>query len=260
MISVRVNTLLASKAEVIPEFEQAFSDVRAQTLEWYGDALLLHGVSVKELQSLPLYTEGKIYIQNPSSMLPPLILEPQANEKVLDMCAAPGSKTTQLAARMKNTGELIANDVSRARMFKLKAILERYGVTNTTLKNQKGEFLWRTYENYFDRVLVDAPCSMDQDLPMKKIKLLAKQQQFLLRSAYACTKPGGTFVYSTCTSRVEENEDVVAWLLKKESGAHLDPIDFEPLAHFVRNEGYMRIVVDGVFESFFVARFKKVQA
>ena len=250
---LRLNPLVSTPTETLIELQSHFPEATFESVAFIPNAFIAADLSRDDLIASPLYKKGKVYIQNLSSMLPALVLDPQQGETVLDMCAAPGSKTTQLAALMQNTGELVANDASRSRMFKLQSLLKQFGVTNTTIKNTKGEFLWRTYPEYFDRVLVDAPCSMDQDLPQKKIKHLAKQQTFLLRSSCSCVRPGGRVVYSTCTSRPEENEHVVEWLLKKRDDMHIVPIDLTHLPEtFKTPEGFLRIETHDMYESFFV--------
>lgn len=257
--AIRVNTLNATSESIRTHIRELFPDAQVEPVAWYSDALVISNVSKEVLQESEWYLQGKIYLQNLSSMLPALVLDPKPGECVLDMCAAPGSKTTQIGAMMKNTGELVVNDTSRTRMFKLQAQLKKYGIVGVTHKQQKGEFLWRQYQDYFDKVLLDAPCSMDQDVSNKKIKLLAKQQQFLLRSALACAKPGGTIVYATCTSRSEENEAVIEWLSHKEAGVfHIEKIIIPGVPEsFITPEGFIRIAADDVYESFFVAKLTK---
>lgn len=191
------------------------------------------------------YIQGQLYIQNPSSMIPAQILAPLPHSRVLDMCAAPGSKTTQLAALMKNTGTVVAADASRERIYRLQANLTRMGVTNAQVVCADGRSLWKTYPEYFDFVLLDAPCSMDQELPRKKIHELAKKQKWLLRSAISCAKPGGTIVYSTCTATTEENEEVIDWITKKEK-QHVSVAETR------------RIQKDDTYESFYIAKLKKI--
>jgi 16S rRNA (cytosine1407-C5)-methyltransferase len=202
-------------------------------------------VSMRTLTDSDAYTQGYFYIQNPSSMIPAQELAPLPNSLVLDMCAAPGSKTTQLAAIMNNTGTVVAADASRDRLYRLQANLTRMGVANTQVVCADGRSLWKTYPEYFDFVLLDAPCSMDQQLPRKKIHELAKKQKWLLRSAVSCTKPGGTIVYSTCTSTTEENKEVIDWITKKEA------------EHIVVEE-IRRIQKDATYESFYIAKMKKI--
>lgn len=248
MIGIRNNSLRQTIDELITLLPWQVTRV-----SFYDDALLVEATK-EEVTSHAAYTDGKLYIQNLSSQLPALVLDPKRGERILDICAAPGSKTTQLAALMGNSGEIVANDASRVRSFKLKALLEKYGVTNTRVVSQKGEFLWRKYTDEFDRVLVDAPCSMDLPKTDKEIKALARQQTYLLRSAISCVKPGGVVVYSTCTSDERENEAVVDWVCEHVAEVEVVPIK-GLLPEFETKEGYIRIVNNDSFEPFFVAKF-----
>lgn len=200
-----------------------------ERVEWYADAFILKNRSQKELTETKWYMDGFLYLQSLSSMIPALLLNPQKDEMILDLTAAPGSKTTQIAAMMQNTGKIIANDRSFVRLEKLKANLKMQGVTNVEIKQMPGQILWQAYPEQFDRVLVDVPCSLEgrftvldpksyRDWSLKKVKILTQTQKFLLRSAVSACKVGGTIVYSTCTLGPEENEAMMDWILKKESG------------------------------------------
>jgi len=211
----------------------------------------------RALLDLPAYTDGLFYIQSLSSQLPALQLDPQKDEKILDIAAAPGSKTTQIAAIMENTGEIVANDNSRIRGYKLEANLKNQGVTNTRIIISAGQSIWETFPEYFDKALVDAPCSMEgtftttnpktyEHWSPKEIKELVQRQRWLLRSAISATKTGGTIVYSTCTLEPSENEQVIDWILKKEKGK------------VELTETPTRILPSDLMEGFFVAKLKKV--
>ncbi len=226
-VVIRVNTLKSSQSQVTETFRTLNIDF--DQVNWYQDAFILKNMSARQVTDLEIFKNGSIYIQSLSSMIPALVLEPLAGDKVLDMCAAPGSKTTQIAAIMNNQGEIIANDISRERLYKLKANLELQGVTNAMTTSMPGQRLWQKYKEYFDKVLLDAPCSMEgrfktsdpstyTDWSEKKITQMAKQQRWLLRSAISATKAGGIIVYSTCTLAPEENEGVIDWILEKEKG------------------------------------------
>ncbi len=210
------------------------------------------------LLDLDAYTDGLFYIQSLSSMLPVLALDPKLNEKILDIAAAPGSKTTQIAAIMSNTGQIVANDNSRIRGYKLQANLKTQGVTNTSVIISAGQTLWQQYPEYFDRSLVDAPCSMEgtfvtsnpktyEHWSVKAIKELVQRQKWLLRSAVSATKPGGTIVYSTCTLEPEENEKIIEWILKKEQGK----------LEFVNQK---TMYPSELMEGFFIAKLKKTHS
>jgi len=224
--SFRVNTLKATIEHVRDALLAA--DYQLEQMPWWPNAFILPNPKTHQIFH-PMYDEGKFYVQGLSSMLPPLILDPQPDENILDLTAAPGSKTTQIAALMNNTGHILANDLSPVRLFKLQANLKQQGVTNAQVKRGPGELLWRRFPEQFDRTLVDVPCTMEgrinaddpktyDDWSVKKIKDLSIRQKMLIRSAVSATKPGGVIIYSTCTLAPEENEAVVNWVLEKEGG------------------------------------------
>ena len=167
---------------------------------------------------------GYFYVQESASMLPPIDLEPKKEEIILDMAAAPGSKTTQIGMMMENTGVIIANDVRMDKIQALAANTQRCGLANTILTKMDGRS-FNKHPNKFDRVLLDAPCSGTgairkswKILKMwnpKGIRNLARNQRALIMAAYNSLKPGGVLVYSTCTLEPEENEGVVDFLLEK---------------------------------------------
>lgn len=223
----RTNLLKISTPDLEKELKKR--KIIYRRVEWYEDAFILKGLKQKEFTNTDLYREGFIYIQSISSMIPALVLDPQPEEKILDLTAAPGSKTTQIAMMMKNRGEIVANDKSKIRNFKLSANLKTQGVENIKVENMPGQILWKKYPEYFDKTLVDVPCSMEGrinvnddksflDWSIKKIHYLEEVQRFLLRSAVSATRPGGIIVYSTCTLAPEENEGVIDWILKREKG------------------------------------------
>lgn len=167
---------------------------------------------------------GKMYVQSLSSMLPVIALNPQPGEKILDLCAAPGSKTTFLAQRMENTGLILANEPSSSRSAKLASNLDRMGVANTVMMQNDGSRLSTFFAQEFDKVLLDAPCSSegfgrkDADFfkkmwAEKKIFEAAKLQRKLITSAFEMLCVGGEMIYSTCTTAPEENEAVVQFLI-----------------------------------------------
>lgn len=211
---------------------------------------------LRQIQELDIYKNGEIYVQSLSSMIPTEVLDPKPGDYVLDICAAPGSKTSQMAALMQNEGHIVANDNSRIRIYKLEANLKNLGVTNTSIIQSQAQTLWQKYPDTFDKVLADVPCSMEgrfytpdpktyKDWSPAKIRILVQLQKFILRSAFGCCKPGGIIVYSTCTLNRQENEEVVEWLLKKEPG-RVELLSME------------RINPSPVMEGFFVAKLRKV--
>src|SRR3989344_772600 len=185
-----------------------------------------------------LHQLGHIYLQEAASMLPVELLDPKPGEEILDLCAAPGSKTTQIAAKMQNTGVIVANDVQEKRLWTLHAALQRAGILNTILTSKNGEWFGGHLTECFDRVLCDAPCSAqgiarkDPDAlklgTPKHIEKLKQMQLKLLEAAIHATKIGGRIVYSTCTLTPEENEEVVMEIMTK-FGGKLEVLDPEKL-------------------------------
>ncbi len=225
--TLRANTLKTDGTTLQKDF--SVKGIRLIPVAWSPDAFIVKDTPLRDITETSEYAEGKLYVQSLSSMIPPVVLNPKPGDKVLDIAAAPGSKTTQMASLMKNTGQILANDSSQTRSYRLVANLKTQGVTIAAALKLDGRGLWTKYPEYFDKTLVDVPCSMDgrfytedpatfEDWSLKKVRDLAHLQRTLLRSAISSTKPGGTIVYSTCTLSPEENEDVIDWILKKEPG------------------------------------------
>ena len=282
VVALRVNPLRADRREVVAELEaEGFA---LEPVSWYADAFILRTGTKRELMATAAYAEGKIYLQDLASMVPVLVLAPRPGERVLDLAAAPGSKTTQMAALMGNSGEIVANDVSPARRFKLVANLRQQGVSIARVTAIRGEVLWRSYPEEFDRTLLDAPCSMEgmfkcsdpatyEHWSPRKVKVLARRQAHLLRAAVSATRVGGVIVYSTCTLSPEENEGVVDWLLHKEGDAvELEPVELPGLELWPGLASWQgrsfdprvsltaRILPSRLMEGFFVARIRKVRS
>jgi len=184
---------------------------------------LLEGYSIigKTLE----FALGKYYIQSLSSMIPPLILGPTENDITLDLCAAPGSKSTQIAEMMNNRGTFYANEVSIGRIKSLAHNLDKFNISNAGVMNFKGELISKYIDNYFDKILVDVPCSGLGIVQKKQevsnwwnknqaVKLSATQLKLLI-SAIKIAKVGADIVYSTCTLTIEENELVIEKVLEK---------------------------------------------
>lgn len=279
-VTFRANTLKLSADELKKQL--FLNNIEATQVEWYPDAFILDDTQAKEtLTQSNLFKNGVLYIQSLSSMIPPLVMDPKPNQIICDLTAAPGSKTTQIAALMENTGTIIANDLSRTRIYKLLSNLAAAGVTNTQTLTFPGQALWKKYPNFFDSVLVDAPCTMEgrfttndpnsfTDWKPRKVKLLSQLQKYLLWSAFSATKPGGTIIYSTCTLEPEENEGVIDWLLQKEKGhVSIEPItldiaDKQPGLSAWKKKHYdpeiiqtMRILPSHLMEGFYIARLRK---
>jgi 16S rRNA (cytosine1407-C5)-methyltransferase len=279
----RVNHLKPSQQTMKERLEpQGF---KIENVLWYKDAFILRKGRQKDLEKTDLYKNGEIYVQGLSSMVPPLVLAPMPGDKVLDLTAAPGSKTTQLAVLMKNQGQIVANDNNAIRLEKLKANAALQGATNVTvLEAGEGGMVWKENHEAFDKVLLDAPCSSEGrfqlDTPSTygywredTNRKMAKDQRRLLKSAVLSVKPGGTLVYSTCTFSPEENEMVVQWALE----TYGDALEIEditlPLPLHTRGltqwgdlkfhpgvAKSVRVLPTPDVEGFFAVRFKKVKS
>lgn len=168
---------------------------------------------------------GFYYIQSLSSMMPPIVLNPDEKDVVIDLCGAPGSKSTQLAELMNNSGTLIINEIDNERIKSLVFNLERMNVINASVIHSKGEILSKVYNNHFSKVLVDAPCSglgiiqkkgeVSNWWSLDHVDRLQQLQLRLLIAAIKMAEVGGEIVYSTCTLSVEENELVINKILEK---------------------------------------------
>lgn len=271
--SVRVNTLKVS----IEEFKKRAEDKgwALEPVPWCETGFWIDAdESEVPLGNTAEHMAGLFYIQEASSMMPVSALFTDADShylSVLDTAAAPGSKTTQIAALMKNNGILVANEFSASRVKVLHANIERCGIRNTALTNFDGRVFGGWLPEQFDAVLLDAPCSGEgtirkdpdslKNWSKESIHSIADTQKELIESAFQALKVGGVLVYSTCTLSREENQDVCQHL-KQTFG---DAVSFESLASLfpeankaLTEEGFLHIfpqVYD--CEGFFVARIRK---
>ncbi len=233
--SIRVNTLKTT----VEEMKKALSENWILTpIPWCKEGFWIeHKEKRRDVGNLIEHSLGYIYIQEAASMIPPLVLDPQQGEIILDMCAAPGSKTTQIAQYMENKGILIANDFQYQRLQALGLNVQRCGLTNTVMTLMEGHW-FKGFQ--FDRILVDAPCSGTGTIRKslktlllwnrQGIKQLAGQQRQLIEVAFNNLKSGGIMVYSTCSNEPEEDEAVVSYLLEKYPDAFCEKIDL-PIKH-----------------------------
>jgi len=217
--SFRVNTLKSSADEIKARF--AGYGIEIRQMPWYADAFVS---ADPDIGSTLEHFLGKIYAQELVSMIPPLIVRKELEKArfVLDGCAAPGSKTTQLAALMENRNTIVANDISYARIKALQFNLQKAGALNTIITNQDLRFF---PNRQFDVILLDAPCSSEGIMRKndklfrtwneKKIFGHSRLQKQLIVKAFDLLKEGGVMAYSTCTFAPEENEEVVGYLLSK---------------------------------------------
>ncbi len=189
---------------------------------------------------------GCFYLQEPSAMLPAYLLNPKPGELLLDLCAAPGGKSMQASLLMNNTGLIISNDLSKPRAFSISENAERLGRGNLLITNNDFSLIYQRYLNYFDKIILDAPCSgsgmfrkeskMEEDWSYQKVLKFASIQKELILMSYQMLKPGGTMVYSTCSFSYEEDEEVIDYLLAN-SDASLVDIENNPLFYKSKGNG-----------------------
>lgn len=224
----RVNTLRADPEAVRAELEAA--GLHPHAVDGLPAAFWVPAEERPALLATAAHAENRLYVQNLASQVPPVLLGARPGERVLDLCAAPGSKTRQLACLMEDRGELAAVEAVRGRFFKLRANLAAQGSTVARTFHRDGATVWRHRPEHFARVLLDAPCSTEgrfrADDPEtfrfwspRKPKEMARKQGRLLHSAIQSLRPGGTLVYATCTFAPEENEAVLSRALERFDGA-----------------------------------------
>ena len=264
LTTLRVNRLKTDADSV----RRALADagIETKTAAWSEDALILLNAKEDAVSALPMFENGEIYMQSLSSMIPPLVLGAQAGENVLDMAAAPGGKTTQIAALTGGGALITACERNKMRAERLSYNVKKQGASRVTVMNMDARQLDDFFA--FDRVLLDAPCSGSGTVTegsrgqfsREYLDRTVKMQKTLLDKAIRLLKPGHELVYSTCSVLREENEEVVAAALKK-GGVQLVPIDtaaFDGVPLLPTDmPGVMCVCPDEWYEGFFVAKMKK---
>ena len=267
MTTIRANTLkLSSKSvkEQLKELNVNFSEIC-----WNKDAFIIENKTEMDMRNFSMYENGEIYLQSLSSMIPPLIVNPKEQESILDMAAAPGGKTTQMAALSNGKAMITACEKNKIRADRLKYNLDKQGATRVTVMVQDARKLDDFFS--FDKILLDAPCSgsgtlyledkdIEKTFTMELVERSVRTQKELIRKAAKILKKGGELVYSTCSILKEENEDVIKEILKS-GRVEIVPIEtkeFEgvPLLP-VSIEGTICVCPDKLYEGFFVAKLRK---
>lgn len=226
------NGLRANTLKITPEDLKGEMPISLKEIPWISDGFFYS--SADQPSKLPWYQAGLYYLQEPSAMTPADRLPVEAGDQVLDLCAAPGGKSTRLAAALKQSGMLFANDISSSRAKALLKNLELFGAANICVMSEEPERLAMEYPEYFDKILIDAPCSgegmfrreprMVKDWEEKGPDFYSPIQRKLLLQGYKMLKPGGMMMYSTCTFSKKENEDNISWVLKECPGLSLEEI------------------------------------
>ncbi|MCK4553205.1 RsmB/NOP family class I SAM-dependent RNA methyltransferase [Candidatus Pacearchaeota archaeon] len=284
--SIRCNKIKISPKELKKKLEDKKWKIKQPYKDYPEVMVVENNLEPGELGRALEHLLGYYYIQELASMLPVIALQPKESEKILDLCSAPGSKTTQIASEMKNSGSIIANEVSLGRIKILASNLERCGVTNTIITKKDGVAFCNRIKKYnpelkFSKILVDAPCSGEGTLRsspktyamwnIKTIKALSRIQKQLVLLAFEILKSGGELVYSTCTHAPEENEEVVDYILNEFSNVKLEKISLpiktrEGIIKWERKEFLQEVKKcariypqDNNTEGFFIAKFRKLK-
>lgn len=283
--SIRCNKLKITPSELKKRLEKKSWKI-TQPFETHPEIMIIDStLAPGELGRALEHLLGYYYIQELASMLPVIALKPKEDDLILDLCAAPGSKTTQIASEMDNTGTIIANDPNMGRIKILASNTERCGVTNTIITKKDGYQLCDKLEGegiFFDKILVDAPCSGEGTLRssyktykmwnIKSVKNLSNIQKGLINSAIKLLKPGGELIYSTCTHSPEENEEIVNFVLTKfKDQIKIEkitlPVNSRPGITKWQDKEYLEDVKhscriyphDNNTEGFFLAKFRRVK-
>lgn len=262
----RVNTLKATDELVMNRLrDEAIAFERVKEIP---HAFKIKNRTDREILEHELATSGQIYLQGLTSMIPPLLMELKLTDSVLDLCAAPGSKTSEIAALTSNRARIMAMEENEIRFQKLLNTLSIQGATSVEARHGDSTQLHKELPEAFDKILADVPCSAEGRIEFgdqrsfkywseKNIIAHAKLQRRLLRSAVACLKPGGTLVYSTCTLAPEENEGMIEWLISE--FPFMKPVEVTiPLKNFKKTaHKTITLLPSEEAEGFFVAKLIK---
>jgi len=230
--SIRINTLKIDVNECVKRLQD---DWNLEPVLWCKEGFFIeHKGGRLDVGNTIEHVLGYYYVQEAASMIPPVVLDPQPGEIILDMAASPGSKASQMAQYMKNAGLLVANDVKGDRLAALGINMQRIGSYNHITTLMQGE-KFADAGVMFDRILLDAPCSGTGTIRKSPktimmwnpdmVRRLSRVQKKLIMTAWKCLKPGGTLVYSTCSTEPEEDEGVVSFLLENAKDAKMLEID-----------------------------------
>lgn len=267
MVTFRVNTLKTSIEKVEEVLKN--NNIEFEKVSWSDVAYIVKNVREDTLKELEVYKNGEIYLQSLSSMLPPIVLEPKENTDILDMCAAPGGKTTELASLTNNNANITACELNKIRIEKLKYNIEKQGATSVYIMQEDSRRINDFFS--FDNILLDAPCSgsgtlnvedvnLEKTFTKKLIEKSKKAQIELLSKAVKILKQGQEMIYSTCSILNVENEEIVSKILKNNK-VEIVPIEFEgkeelPLLP-TKIDGTLCVMPTELYEGFFIAKIRK---
>ena len=266
ILSFRVNTIKTTAEEI--EQELIKNEIEFEKVKWSKDAFIVLNKKENEIQEMDIYKNGKIYLQSLSSMLPPIVLNPMPKNDILDMAAAPGGKTTQMAALSNNEANITACEINKIRVERLKYNLDKQGASSVFVMLEDA----RNIDNFFsfDQILLDSPCSgsgtininennLNEYFTTELVERSKKLQIALIKKAIKILKSGKEMVYSTCSILKEENEDIIRKVLNE--GIEIVPIEFdgkETLPQLSTTiKGTLCICPTKYYEGFFIAKLRK---
>lgn len=278
-VNIRINTLKSDESEVLSILRK--KKIKYKKFELIENSYILENSTEREIKKLDIYDEGKLYFQNIASQIPVSFLWVKPWEKVLDVTAAPGSKTSQICSYMQNKWEIYANEIDKIRFERLAYNIDKLWCRIVKTINSDARKLGDKFEKEsFDRVLADLPCSAEGRIHLKSPKSFwywseknivkhAKLQKQILSEVIPLIKKGWIMIYSTCTIAPEENEEITNWILENFS-MKVVPIDmeykfikkwimeFEWKKYHKTCKNTIRSLPWDISEGFYIAKFKKI--
>ena len=263
-VTVRVNSLKGDFDEVFEELEKSGYNVEEGFIA--PEAISITGG--KSIENNELFNEGKITVQDESAMLVAPLLDLNEGETVLDLCSAPGGKTTHIAEILNNTGKVLAFDLHENKLGLINENCKRLGIENVTLSEMDATKLDVSLIGIADKVLIDVPCSGIGIIKRKpeikwnknrnELKEIVKIQREIMETSWQYVKNGGTIVYSTCTLNKEENESNIEWFLNKHKNAKLEEVFIGKGDNLIYNNGMLTVLPNEYMDGFFMAKLKKI--
>lgn len=265
-VTLRVNTIKSDTNKIEEELKN--KQIEYEIVEWSKEAFIIKNKREKEIEELEIYKNGEIYLQSLSSMLPPIALQPKEGTDILDMAAAPGGKTTQIAALVNNKASITACELNNIRAQRLKYNIEKQGATCVYVMQTDARKINDFFS--FDQILLDAPCSgsgtlnvndanLNKTFTEKLVQKSVKSQKELLKKALKVLKSGQEMVYSTCSILQEENECIINTLNNKDY--EIVPIQFGGMEQLpvlpTKIKGTLCVMPNNLYEGFFIAKIRK---
>ncbi|MBU3198603.1 16S rRNA (cytosine(967)-C(5))-methyltransferase RsmB [Clostridium estertheticum] len=263
-VTVRVNTLKLAYKEIWEKLIENGYNIE----EGYASSEAIRIIKGKNIENNVLFNEGNITVQDESAMLTAPSMDLKLNMKVLDLCSAPGGKTTHIAELMKNTGKVLAFDVHKNKLSLIEENIKRIGITNTTCEVQDATVFNKDLFEYADRVLIDVPCSglgiirkkpeIKWSKNIKDINNIIDIQRGIMDNASKYVKKGGVLVYSTCTLNKDENEGNIDWFIESHCEFKIEPIFFGEFDNIkYSDKGYVTIFPNEYMDGFFITKLIK---